>query len=464
MKEELKISIDDLFELPNAAVYNSESFKPVSAVSIDSRNIKKDSLFIAIKGDKFDGHNFICDAITAGASAIIIDENKAEKFSSQKIPVVTVKDTTIALGDLAKVWRRKLTTKIIVITGSAGKTTTKEMLAVILSEKYKINKTAANNNNHIGVPLTLFGTTNEHEVLILEIGTNHFGEVAYTANIAQPDYAIITNIGNSHLEYLKNKKGVLNEKIALFEAAAARNGIVFINNDDILISKTMLDYPKRVTFGFESISDIKGTIDSFNEEGKPVIEIVYKDLIIKQAFNIYGEQSAKNYLAAVAIALKLGLNKKEIIAGISRFKPIDKRLNVRTFKKFILIDDTYNANPESMRYAIELMPKIKAYKQKIAVLGDMFELGDESAKLHAELGRIIRRNKIDLVVTIGESMKNLDSELKKLEVESVHFDNRKDLADYLNTFKFPGYVVLVKGSRGMQMEEFSKIIESKAHA
>jgi len=464
MKEELKISIDDLFELPNAAVYNSESYKPVSAVSIDSRNIKKDSLFIAIKGDKFDGHNFICNAITAGASAIIIDENKAEKFSNQKIPVVTVKDTTTALGDLAKVWRRKLNTKIIAITGSAGKTTTKEMLAAILSEKYKVNKTAANNNNHIGVPLTLFGTSNEHEVLILEIGTNHFGEVAYTANIAQPDYAIITNIGNSHLEYLKNKKGVLNEKIALFEAAAARNGIVFINNDDILISKTMLDYPKRVTFGFESVSDIKGAIDSYNEEGKPVIEIVYKDLKIKQAFNIYGEQSAKNYLAAVAIALKLGLNKKEIIAGISKFKPIDKRLNVRTFKKFVLIDDTYNANPESMRYAIELMPKIKAYKKKIAVLGDMFELGDESAKLHSELGRIIRRNKIDLVVTIGESMKNLDSELKKLEVESIHFDNRKDLADYLNTFKFPGHVVLLKGSRGMRMEEFSKIIESKAHA
>jgi UDP-N-acetylmuramoyl-tripeptide--D-alanyl-D-alanine ligase len=464
MKEDLKITIDDLFELPNAAVYNSESFKPISTVTIDSRNVKKDALFIAIKGEKFDGHNFVCDAIDAGASAIIVEESQAGKFSNLKIPVVTVKDTTIALGDLAKVWRNKLKTKIIAITGSAGKTTTKEMLAAMLGEKFKVNKTTGNNNNHIGVPLTLFSTTNDYDILILEVGTNHFGEVAYSANIAQPDYAIITNIGNSHLEYLKNKKGVLTEKIALFESTAVRNGIIFINNDDILISKTMLDYPKRVTFGFESISDVKAVIDSFNEEGKPVIEITYKDLKIRQLFNLYGEQSAKNYLAAAAIAFKLGFNKKEIIAGISKFKSVDKRLNVRTFKKFVLIDDTYNANPESMRYAIELLPKIKSFKKKIAVLGDMLELGEESPKLHAEISRVIRRNKIDQVITIGELMKNLDSELKKIDVESIHFDDRKALTYYLKKFNFAGCVVLVKGSRGMQMEEFSKIIESKAHA
>jgi UDP-N-acetylmuramoyl-tripeptide--D-alanyl-D-alanine ligase len=463
MTEELKITIDDLFELPNAAVYNSESYKPVSTVSIDSRNIKKSSLFIAIKGDKFDGHNFICNAIDAGASAIIIDESKADKFRDLKIPVVTVKDTTIAFGDLAKVWRSKLNIKIIAITGSAGKTTTKEMLAAILSVKYKVNKTAGNNNNHIGVPLTLFGTTNDYDILILELGTNHFGEIAYTANIAQPDYAIITNIGSSHLEYFKNKKGVLNEKIALFETTAARNGSIFINNDDILVSKTMLDYPKRITFGFESISDVKGIIKDYDEEGQPVIDITYKDMKIQQHFNLYGEQSAKNYLAAAAVAMKLGLNKKEILAGSAKFMSVEKRLNVKAFKKFTLIDDTYNANPDSMRYAIELMPKIKKYKKRIAVLGDMFELGEESVKLHLELARILKRNKIDLVVSIGVHMGSLHSELKKMEVESIHFDNRQDLVQYLKTFKFPGYVVLVKGSRGMQMEEFSKLIEMKAH-
>jgi len=293
MTDEIKLTIDDLFELPNAAVYNSESYKPVSAVSIDSRNISKNSLFVAINGDKFDGHNFIADALKSGASAVIINESKPEKFKDLKIPVVTVKDTKTALGDLAKVWRSKLSAKIIAITGSAGKTTTKEMLASILSEKYKVNKTSGNNNNHIGVPLTLFETNNNYDYLILELGTNHFGEIAYTAKIAQPDYALITNIGNSHLEYLKNKKGVLTEKVALFEAAAARGGFVFINNDDILISKTMLDYPKRITFGFESVSDVKGLIGSYNEEGMPVIEVSYRDVKIQQQFNLYGEQALK---------------------------------------------------------------------------------------------------------------------------------------------------------------------------
>jgi UDP-N-acetylmuramoyl-tripeptide--D-alanyl-D-alanine ligase len=463
MIDEIKITIDDLFELPNAAVYNSDLYKPVSRVSIDSRNIKKNSLFVAVKGNKFDGHSFICDAINAGASTIIIDENRAEKYRDLNIPVVTVKDTTIALGDLAKVWRSKLNTKIIAISGSAGKTTTKEILAAILEGKYKINKTTGNNNNHIGVPLTLLSTTNEYDFLILELGTNHFGEIAYTANIAQPDYAIITNIGSSHLEYLKNKKGVLTEKAALFETTAARNGTVFINNDDIYLSKTMRDYTKRVTFGFESVSDVKGAVIDFDDMGRPVIEISYKDLNFQQQFNMYGEQSAKNFLAAAAVALKLGLNKKEISAGVAKFKSVDKRLNIKTFKKFILVDDTYNANPESMRYAIELLPMIKGYKKKIAVLGDMFELGEESAKLHSELGRIIKRNKIDLTVSIGESMKNLDSELKKLKVESIHFDSREELAGYLSSFNFSGSVVLVKGSRGMKMEEYIKIIETKAH-
>jgi len=162
--------------------------------------------------------------------------------------------------------------------------------------------------------------------------------------------------------------------------------------------------------------------------------------------------------------LKLGLNKKEISAGISKFKNVDKRLNVKNLKKFTLIDDSYNANPESMRYAIELMQKIKTYKNRIAILGDMFELGEEGVKLHAELGRVIKRNKLDLVITIGELMKNLDNELKKLDVESIHFNSREELAKYLKEFKFPGNIVLVKGSRGMQMEEFSKIIETKAHA
>ncbi len=457
------LTIDDLFEIPTAAVYKPESYIPATSVFIDSRLVQKGSIFIAIKGDKFDGHDFVNEAVKKGASIVIINEKKLSEFNNLSIPVMTVRDTVLALGEIAKTWRNKLNTKIIGITGSAGKTTTKEMLAAILSVKYKINKTVGNNNNHIGVPLTLLSTTDEHEFLILEFGTNHFGEIAYTAKIAQPDYALITNIGNSHLEFLKNRKGVLEEKSALFDAVATKNGYVFINNDDVMLNKTMLNYSKRITFGFSSAADVKGAIKKYNDEGKPEIEILYKDKKFEQQLNLCGEQNAQNFLASAAVALKLGLNKIEIANGLAKFKPVDKRLNVKKIKKCILIDDTYNANPESMKYAIDLMSKIKNHENRIVILGDMLELGENSVKLHIELAKVIKRNKITKAFLIGSQMINLHIELKKLEVDSTHFMDRKLLEKTLTELSYKSSIVLVKGSRGMKMEEFVKIIEDKAH-
>jgi len=457
------LTIDDLFELPGAAIYRPEKYQPVDSVCIDSRLLTPNSLFVAVKGEKFEGHDFISEAINRKAAAVVINEKELGRFNDLPVPVLTVKDTTTALGELARIWRCKLSAKIIGITGSAGKTTTKEMLAAILGEKFKINKTIGNNNNHIGVPLTIFSTNLDHEILVLELGTNHFGEIANTANISQPDYGLITNIGNSHLEYLKNKKGVLEEKIALFNTVAAKGGTVFINNDDNLLSKTMFNHPKRVTFGFDSAVDIKGEIKEINDEGKPVVAVKYKDKGFSIVLPIQGEHNARNFLAAAAVALKLGLDKKDIAAGIARFKPIEKRLNVKKIKKTLLIDDTYNANPESMRYAIDLMCGFNNYNRKIAVLGDMFELGDQSAKLHTELFKIVKRDKIDLVITIGSMMKNLDSEIKKAHMEGAHFDERAELIKFLKGFDFSNAVVLVKGSRGMKMEEFAKVIEDKVH-
>ncbi len=454
----LFLTLDDLFELPTAAVYKPEKFQPVDSISIDSRQISGDSLFVAVKGEKFDGHDFILEAVKKKASAVIINEKYLSRFNELPVPVITVKDTTTALGDLAKIWRCKLNAKVIGITGSSGKTTTKEMLAAVLCEKFKVNKTIGNNNNHIGVPLTIFSTNLTHEILVLELGTNHFGEIAYTANIAQPDYALTTNIGNSHLEFLRNKKGVLEEKIELFNTTAAKGGTVFINNDDSYLSKTMFNHPKRVTFGFENTADIKGVIKEINNEGKPVVEVQYKGKSFEFVLPAYGEQNARNFLAAAAIALRLGLDNKEIAAGISKFKPIEKRLNVKKIKKSILIDDTYNANPESMRYAIDLMTEFKNYKRRIAVLGDMFELGEQSPKLHADLSKVIKRNKIDFAILTGDMMVNLESELIKNGTESVLIKDRDKLKNFLTRFDFSNSVVLVKGSRGMKMEEFAKVI------
>ncbi len=369
----MNLTIEDMFNVPTSEIFNPDNYKPVTSVVIDSRNVVNDSLFIAIEGNKFDGHNFLRDAIKNGASAVVINKNKYKKFNDIEIPVVTVRDTTKALGEVAKIWRNKLSdksgVKVIAITGSNGKTSTKEMIAELLNEKYSVNKTIGNNNNHIGVPLTIFSTNEKHDILVLELGTNHFGEIEYTSGIAKPDYALITNIGDSHLEFLRNRKGVFKEKEALFRVTSERNGFLFINNDDAMLRRTSGDYKNKLTYGFDLKAgknniDVKGEFSGFTDDGRPKVEIYYKNKKISQSLPLYGKHNASNYLAAVAVGLKLGLSKKEIDSGTKKLKAVNKRLNVKTIKDFILVDDTYNANPESMKYALELLSQFKNLQKK----------------------------------------------------------------------------------------------------
>ncbi|MGE5848420.1 MAG: UDP-N-acetylmuramoyl-tripeptide--D-alanyl-D-alanine ligase, partial [Ignavibacteria bacterium] len=309
---------------------------------------------------------------------------------------------------------------------------------------------------------TIFSTNNSHDVLVAELGTNHFGEIKYTSEILKPDYALITNIGHSHLEFLKNKRGVLKEKIELFRIASERKGFIFLNNDDPLLSRISKNYKNKLTFGFNSKADAKGKITGYTGDGKPVIQIIYKNKKLKETFSLYGEQSAKNFLAASAVAFKLGLSRKQISNAVKKIKSVDKRLNIKKYSDFILIDDTYNANPDSMKYAIELLERIKIYSKKIAVLGDMFELGEEGPRQHKKLAAIIIKNKIDVVYTTGSLMKNLNEELVKSGIQTQHFTARDQLKEFLKEKKFKDSVVLVKGSRGMKMEDFVKIIEPGA--
>ncbi len=458
--KKILLTLEDVFNLPGAVIYNPDNYKPAASVSIDSRSIKKGEIFIAINGENFNGHDFVREAVKKGASAIIINERQYKKFTDLDLPVITVKDTTETLGNLAGTWRNKLDTKIIGITGSAGKTTTKEIIAALLSSKFKVNKTEGNNNNHIGVPLTILSTNQSYDFLVLELGTNHFGEIAYTANIAQPDYALITNIGNSHLEFLKNKRGVLKEKAALFESAFLKKGILFINNDDPLLKNTMKNYNNRITFGFSNNSDVKGKIKGFENSGQSRIQIQYKNKKLDLSLPIYGEQNAQNYVAAASVALKIGLTKDEIYEATKKLIAVDKRINIKEFKNFILIDDTYNANPDSMKLALDLLQKIKKYNKKIAVLGDMFELGESGIKLHKQLAASIKKNKIDRVFLIGKLMKYLSDELQSSKIICRYFKDRNLLNKFLSNLDLENTVLLVKGSRGMKMEEFIKTIEA----
>ncbi len=457
------LTIEDLFDVPTAVIYNPDELKPLKHVTIDSRDVKKGSLFIAIKGKRFDGHQFVKQAVKSGAGAVVISSRKLTMFDDVDVPVITVRNTTKALGDIAAIWRKKLRARIIGITGSAGKTSTKEMIAAILSVKYKVNKTEANNNNNIGVPLTILSTNIKHDVLVAELGTNHFGEIEYTANILQPDYAMITNIGDSHLEFLKSRKGVLKEKEKLFAVTLERNGKIFVNYDDPML-KSYAENKNAVTYGFTGRPQVKGRIEKFTDDGRPVVSVTTKRKKIVSELPLYGEQNAKNYLAAAAVAGVFGLTKKDLKEGIKKIPVPDRRLKVEKYKNFMLIDDTYNASPDSTKAAIELVSKIKTFGRKVLVLGDMFELGTNKIKLHRSLASAVVKNGIDEVYTIGSGMKVLNDALNKKKVVNKHFGTRKSLSKFLNELDLNNSVILVKGSRGMKMEEFLNIIKDRAYS
>lgn len=455
----IKITIEDLFNLPSAVIYNPDEYKPVSSVQIDSRKIKKGSLFVAIKGEKYDGHDFVKDAIRKGASSVLINSKEYKKFSSLTIPVITVDDTIAAFGNLANLWRKKLNAKVVSITGSNGKTTTKEMVATLLSEKFNVVKTEANNNNHIGVPLTIFSADEKCDVLVLEQGTNHIGEIPYSAKISEPDYALITNIGESHVEFLKNKQTIYKEKSALFDAAEKNGGIVLANFDDPIIKNNISKYSSVISYGFNGNPYIKGIIKSFTKDGKTEFTVKGSKEIVK--LPVYGESNAKNFLAAFVIAKLLGLTWQEIKSGAKKINPVHGRLEVKKYKEAVVIDDTYNSSPTSIKAAYELVKKIKTFKRKIIVLGDIFELGNKSRKIHKDLSQIFTYEKDLFVLTIGKMMINLTNELRKKKIKSIHFHLREALSLYLQYEEIEKSVILVKGSRGMKMEEFVNILEKR---
>lgn len=459
--KKIYLNIEDIFNIPTTVIYNPDMFKSIYHVSIDSRKIKKNTLFIAIKGERFDGHDFIDEVVKKGAAAIIVSVKNFKKIKDFDIPVITVKDTTIALGEVAKIWRSKLKAKIIGITGSAGKTTTKEILATLLSEKFKVNKTVANNNNHIGVPLTILSTNEKHNVLVAELGTNHFGEIKYTASVLSPDLALITNIGDSHLEYLKNRKGVFAEKSALLKETINRGGKVFINNDDKILREFGKTLKNKITFGLNEKADYKASIKGYDKLARPQIEIKSKKDVFTTALPISGEKNVLNFTAAYAVASELGLPNSRIQKAVKKIKSYNKRLEIKNHKNFTLINDTYNANPDSMKSSLEILNKIELKKKKIAVLGDMFELGSESKAKHLDLAVFINKTKVDEVYSIGKMMNLMNEKLNGKTKIHQHFGERESLKNFLKSLDINNSAVLVKGSRGMKMEEFVSVLETR---
>ena len=460
--QELRILLNEIFNIDGATIYNPDGYTPVSDVTIDSRKIGRNSLFVAVKGNKFDGHDFVKEAVNNGAKAVMVDIRKYDRYDSLNVPIITVPDTVKGYGALANIWRRKLKAKVISITGSNGKTSTKDFLAKILEQQFKVTKTLSNNNNHIGVPLTILSAGSSCEVLVLEHGTNHFGEIQYTAGIAEPDIAMITNIGDSHLEFLINRKGVYREKEYLLKRTIDGKGKVIINSDDPILKSNSKAFGNKVTFGLMGGPDFKGSLMAHDELARPKLRIESAKMNIESVLNVYGKENARNVLAAVTAAVLAGVRKQNIIKGINELYPVKGRLDVRIFNDMILIDDTYNSNPSSVAAALSVVSEIKIYRDRVLVLGDMFELGADTIRLHESLAPQISRLSNCVILLIGKNMATLFQKLEKENAKVEYFKQRRSLDKYLSNTDLTGKVILVKGSRGMKMEEFANTIKLKA--
>ena len=424
----------------------------VTGVQSDSRRVREGDLFVAISGEHSDGHDFISMAAKHGAAAALV----SKKVEAQ-IPLIVVPDTVRAYGDLAMAYRERMGITVIGITGSVGKTTTKEMTACVLSRSYRTARTEGNHNNNLGLPMTIMEMPDDTEVAVLEMGMNHFGEMAYLTSIARPDIAIITNIGTMHIEHLGSREGILEAKLEIFRGVP-KNGVGVFNGDEPLLWNIRADGThKKYYFGIENHAcDVVATDIEELADGMRFVVNGFGhrfELFVP----VLGHHTIYNTLAAVTAALLLKVSPEKIQAQLSTFQNTGMRQRIFEQNGFTIIEDCYNAGPESTQAALEILASYKNRVQgrRIAVLGDMLELGNRSAAEHYRIGRIAATT-ADLLYTYGTNSERMVSGaitggMKQKCIE--HFTTHEELAHMLKMRAKPGDVLLFKGSRGMQMEK-----------
>ena len=429
-----------------------------SCVVIDSRLITEGGIFIATVGERVDGHSFIPDVASKGALGVICEKEP----SDCPVPYILVKDSFKALTDIAAYYRSIIDIPVIGITGSVGKTSTKEFIASTLSAKYNVLKTRGNFNNSIGMPLTLLSIREEHEIAVVEMGISDFGEMSELASVSKPDTCVITNIGNSHLEKLIDRDGVLKEKTQMLKFMNPKGAIILNGDDDKLIS-VKKPYERDITyFGMQETNDFYAT--DIVSEGLLVsgVSVVYnmngKSGKIDITVSLPGDHMIYNVLCAAAVGIEYGLSEDEIKEGLSRVVSTSGRSNIIKTDKYTIIDDCYNANPVSMKAAIDLLGK--ADTRKVAILGDMFELGADEARLHSSIGEYAFLHGVDILITIGDLSRNMYEAAKNGADGSkkavYYFKTKEEAMERLGDIIKENDSILIKASHRMQ---FEKIVE-----
>lgn len=421
----------------------------IHRVSTDSRKVKNGDLFIALEGENFDGHDYIESAYENGAIAVIVSK---PVMIHQDIAVILVENTLKALQQLSAYYRIKLSKPVIAVTGSVGKTSTKNMIATILSAKYAVHKSQGNFNNHIGLPLTVLGLENHHDSMVVEMGMRGLGEISELTHIAKPSIAVITNIGISHIERLGTRENILKAKLEIVEGLDD-NGVLILNANDPLLNKVDRHLAKKVIYiGVDTDADYTAYCISDDGEHGVSFKVKLEGKEYDVEIPAVGIHNVYNVLFGIACAVELGLTPEEILKGIKKYQPEDMRLNIIEKDGIKFINDCYNSSPDSMRAALQVLNSLASDKRSIAIIGNMFELGDMASTAHYDIGTMCNEFGVDFSAIIGDNANDVARGIGDDDKYKI-FDNHEDIIRYLKEMLKRGDFVLVKGSRGMKMEK-----------
>jgi len=445
------LSILQIAELAGAKLEEGDGKISIERISTDSRTIKKGELFVALRGENFDGHKFIEATAKAGAVGAIVDLQWTGKAPA-KFAIIRAEDTLLAYQNLAANYRKALSIRVLAITGSNGKTSTKDFAASVLGRKFRVTKTQGNFNNHVGLPRTILEATSSDEVAVWEIGMNHPGEVAPLAKIAAPNAAIITNIGVAHIEFMGTREAIAKEKGALAEAVAAE-GVVVLNADDPF-SKGIAERTRaHVIFAGTKEGTVRAIDIQQSADGSEftIIEGAHR---CRAQLPVPGLHMVQNALLAVAAGRAFGLSLEEAAAGLASAPLTKARLQIKEINGVQFLDDSYNANPDSMKAALQTLVELDTDGKKIAVLGEMRELGKESERGHEEVGEAAAAFGIDHLIGIGEMGAIISRAAERAGLEkSTVVGSTSEAAELLLEITAPGDLVLIKGSRLARMED-----------
>ena len=423
--------------------------------SNDSRSVKPGQLFVALEGVR-DGHDFIPAALAAGAAAVLCSHSGGD------FPAIVVKDTRKALGDIAREERKRLNVKVVGVTGSVGKSTTKEMIVGILSQKYRTGKTPVNHNNDIGMPMAILALPEDTEVAVLEMGMNHFGEMAYLTSIAAPDIAVITNIGTMHIEHLGSREGILHAKLEILQGLRPGGHLIYNGDEPLLWNLRGSGSTAPHYFGLENPAcDVKGSVRQ-EAEGCTELAVTAGEESFQVCLPVEGRHFVSDALAAVAVARLLEVPVEGIRQGLAGFRSMEGRQEIYEAGGYTIIRDCYNAGPESMAASLTVLGKKNG--RRIAVLGDMLELGVCTQAEHYRVGRIAA-GKCDLLLALGKNAGRVVNGAitgGMRPVDAMAFDSAPESVRVLRAKARPGDIILFKGSRGMKMEQvLDQFLEKK---